>query len=91
MGDLKKLGDPELFKRQGELLKTVMGKVKRGMTQIEVVDYFDAQMPTVTIELDAKMDAAENIARLFKRYRKGKVVFQKFEKGLRSPRRTSAF
>ena len=82
MGDLKKLGDPELLKRQGELLKTVMGKVKRGMTQIEVVDYFDAQMPTVTIELDAKMDAAENIARLFKRYRKGQSGLSKVRERL---------
>ena len=54
--------------REGELLKSVMATVKKGMTEIVVEDWDSGD--SVTIELDANLTPAENLERLFKRYRK---------------------
>ncbi len=54
--------------RDGELLKTALPQIKRGDTQVTVPD-FETGEP-VSIELDPKLNPAENLNRLFKRYHK---------------------
>jgi len=66
----------------GELLKGSFGLLKRGLKSVEVVDYFDPEMPTVTIALDPKLGPPENIERYFKRYRKAKRAVPILEKRL---------
>lgn len=53
---------------QGELLKTQLARVVRGAASVEVVD--PASGATQTIALDPALGPAENLERLFKRYRK---------------------
>ena len=56
------------LERDGELLKSVLSEVKRGDSEIVAAD-FETGEP-VAIALDPKLTPAENLERLFKRYRK---------------------
>jgi len=56
------------LERDGELLKSVLARVKRGDAQVVVAD-FETGEP-VAIALDPKLTPAENLELLFKRYRK---------------------
>jgi len=56
------------LERDGELLKSVLSQVKRGDSEIVATD-FETGEP-VAIALDPKLGPAENLERLFKRYRK---------------------
>jgi predicted ribosome quality control (RQC) complex YloA/Tae2 family protein len=56
------------LERDGELLKSVLSQVKRGDSEIIATD-FETGEP-VAIALDPKLTPAENLERLFKRYRK---------------------
>ena len=56
------------LEREGELLKSALSEVKRGDSEIVVAD-FETGEP-VAIALDPKLTPAENLERLFKRYRK---------------------
>jgi predicted ribosome quality control (RQC) complex YloA/Tae2 family protein len=69
--DRDKLGEPEVWQRMGELLKAQAWRLERGMTEIDVVDYFDPEMLTRQIPLLAELNGADNIERYFKKYRRG--------------------
>jgi len=54
--------------REGELLKSALGRVQRGDREVQVRDWDSGE--TVRIALDPTLSPAENLARLFKRYQK---------------------
>jgi len=56
------------LERDGELLKSVLSQVKRGDSEIVATDFETGE--SVSIALDPKLGPAENLERLFKRYRK---------------------
>ncbi len=56
------------LEREGELLKSVLSQVKRGDTEVVARDFETGE--SVSIALDPKLAPAENLERLFKRYRK---------------------
>jgi predicted ribosome quality control (RQC) complex YloA/Tae2 family protein len=56
------------LEREGELLKSVLSQVKRGDSEVVATDFETGE--TVAIALDPKLAPAENLERLFKRYRK---------------------
>lgn len=62
--------DAERVRMDGELLKSHLHAVTRGMTSIEVQDYFTEGAPPRVIALDAKRSPRENLERIFDRYRK---------------------
>jgi predicted ribosome quality control (RQC) complex YloA/Tae2 family protein len=57
------------LEREGELLKSALDRVKRGDSEVVVQDFASGE--DVRIALDPKLGPAENLERLFKRYRKG--------------------
>lgn len=65
----------ETVQRQAELLKSQLWRIKRGMSAVELDDYFSEQpSPAVRVDLDRKLSPADNLERLFKRaakYRRG--------------------
>lgn len=69
--DRERLGDPETWQRMGELLKTQAWRLERGMSEIDVVDYFDPDMVTLKVPLLPELNGADNIQRYFKNYRRG--------------------
>ncbi|ETW98595.1 MAG: hypothetical protein ETSY1_18135 [Candidatus Entotheonella factor] len=63
--------------RYGTLL---MGQnASRGASQIDVVDYYHPEQPTLTIPLDPKQSTKENAQAYFKKYRKAKSGLDKVQ------------
>ncbi len=56
----------------GELIKGALGRIRRGMTEIELENYFAPDIPRVTIPLDPTLSPRENLERFFKRYQKSR-------------------
>ena len=68
--DLERVDQAETWKEEGELLKSKLAELKRGMTEVQVTDWYDPEMNTRTIELDPKLDGLGNIELRFKKHRK---------------------
>lgn len=66
--ELKEADLAEEYARHGELLKSVLGKIQPGATEIKVNDYETGE--EVTIPLDPKKSAKGNLEASFKRYQK---------------------
>lgn len=67
--DLARHGDAARHEEDGELLKTALGRVRRGMTVIDVHDWCGAPR---TVALDALLDGRGNLELLFKRARRAR-------------------
>ena len=79
----EELGALDGFERQrelGELLKGSYGSLRRGLKEVELVDYFSDGQELVRIELDAKLGPEANIELYFKRYRKARRAGPSIEK-----------
>lgn len=60
----------------GELLTANMHAVKKGMKEIEVINYYDENGGKLTIPLDPRKSPAENAQNYFKKYQKAKNSIQ---------------
>jgi predicted ribosome quality control (RQC) complex YloA/Tae2 family protein len=72
--DLKKHGDPERWKRFGDLLLANIGTAERRGDTILVTDYFDDAAPVIEIAGEANLsisDVAENFFRSYVKARNG--------------------
>lgn len=58
---------PEL-QRHGELLKSSLGRVSPGASEVSLLDYETGE--EVVVPLDPKLDARQNLEAIFKRYKK---------------------
>lgn len=65
-----------IYQRFGELITANLYAVKKGMEQIEVMDYYDENNSTVTIELDKRKSPSENAQWYFGKYQKGKNAIE---------------
>ncbi len=68
--DLDQASRYECYARYGELLKNSLHLVKKGQGDITVVDYYDDQLPQVTIPLDAAKSPQANMEAYFAKHRK---------------------
>jgi predicted ribosome quality control (RQC) complex YloA/Tae2 family protein len=71
--DLAEADRAESIRQQGELLKAAMADVSRGMGSVTVPDVFSPDRREVTIPLDPALSPAENLERIFARYKKAKA------------------
>jgi predicted ribosome quality control (RQC) complex YloA/Tae2 family protein len=71
-GDLEKHGDPELWKKYGDLLLANTGTAVRRDEIIRVVDYFDESAPTIDIPGEARGTLNEIAEDYFRRYTKAR-------------------
>lgn len=60
------------YQRLGELLTANLYAVKKGMTEVDVVDYYDENGATVTIALNPQKSPSDNAQLYFSRYQKAK-------------------
>ena len=70
--DLLKRGDPDQWKRYGDLLLANIGNLRRGSDKITVIDFFDEQAPDMDIPADANSSPTELAEKYFKRYTKAR-------------------
>ena len=68
--DLARAEDAEANRRNGDLIKTMLGRVPPGATEIEAVDYSDPACATVRVSLDPSCDAVANMERYYRLYRR---------------------
>ena len=71
-GDLEKHGDPEKWKRYGDLLLANIGNVTRREDRVVVTDYFDEAAASIEIEGDENMSISELAESYFRRYAKAR-------------------
>lgn len=72
LSDLKGHGEPEEWKKKGDLLLANSANAKRVTEGFEVTDYFDESTPTVVIEADEGASVAEAAEDYFRRYTKSR-------------------
>ncbi len=65
--------DAEQWREWGELLTASQHLVSRGSTSIALVNYFDEEMPEITIPIDPLKTANEQAQHFFKKYNKIKT------------------
>jgi predicted ribosome quality control (RQC) complex YloA/Tae2 family protein len=68
--DLAKAVKYQGYARYGELIKTNLGAIKKGMGRVTLVDYYDEAMPEVTIPLDSTKSPQGNMEDYFRKHRK---------------------
>ncbi len=68
--DLDQAAKYEPYARYGELLKANLGSLKKGLTTVTVVDYYDDTLPELTIPLDPTKAPQANMDTYFAKYRK---------------------
>lgn len=73
-GDRKKAQEGLGFYKTGELLTSAFHKMKKGMSEVEAIDYTKDPPETVKVALDEKLGPQENVAKCFKRARKSKTA-----------------
>lgn len=70
--ELAECAKKEEYKRVGDLITANMYQLKRGMTKVKVIDYYDEEMPEVEITLDSRLAPAQNAQSYYKKYNKAK-------------------
>ena len=60
----------ERVRQDGDLLKAALGRIERGMKQIELEDWFSDGAPLRKIALDPRLSPKENLQRTFDRFHK---------------------
>ncbi|MCZ6597756.1 MAG: NFACT RNA binding domain-containing protein, partial [Planctomycetota bacterium] len=60
----------ERVRMDGELLKAHQGELRRGLSSVELSDWFVEGSPPRRIELEPKLRPQENVVRFFARYKK---------------------
>ena len=68
--DLAKAEKYKTYDRYGELIKANLGTIRKGQTEVVVVDYFDEELPNLTIPLDQAKTPQGNMDDYFRKYRK---------------------
>lgn len=72
------------FQLYGELLTANLFAIKKGMTEVEVMNYYDENGGMITIPLDPRKSPSENAQRFFTKYQKAKnarvIVKEQIEK-----------
>ncbi|OPJ56898.1 Rqc2 family fibronectin-binding protein [Alkalithermobacter paradoxus] len=59
-----------IYKTYGELITSYIYMIKKGMEEIEVINFYDEEGSTVNIKLDKSLTPSENAQRYFKKYSK---------------------
>ncbi|WP_413301394.1 NFACT RNA binding domain-containing protein [Bacillus sp. 1P10SD] len=81
---LKDAERADQFQRYGELLTANLYAAKKGMKEIEVVNYYDEHGGTIAIALDPRKTPSENAQKYFSKYQKAKnavaIVTEQIEK-----------
>jgi predicted ribosome quality control (RQC) complex YloA/Tae2 family protein len=72
------------YQRYGELLTANLYAAKKGLKEIEVLDYYDEAGGTIVIPLDVRKTPSENAQKYFSKYQKAKnaisIVVEQIEK-----------
>ena len=68
--DLAKAEKYKSYARYGELIKANLGTIRKGQTDVTLVDYFDEELPNLSIPLDQTKTPQGNMDDYFRKHRK---------------------
>jgi predicted ribosome quality control (RQC) complex YloA/Tae2 family protein len=68
--DLAKAEKYKAYARYGELIKANLGTIRKGQIDVTLVDYFDEELPNLTIPLDQTKTPQGNMDDYFRKHRK---------------------
>jgi len=68
--DLAKAEKYKAYDRYGELIKANLGTIRKGQTDVTLVDYFDEELPNLTVPLDQSKTPQGNMDDYFRKHRK---------------------
>ncbi len=80
--DLKHHGDPDKWKKYGDLLLANSATAKRNADKFLVVDYFDENTPTIEIAADENISITAAAEKYFKKYTKARNAGNEITKRL---------
>ena len=81
---LKDAEDKEKYKIYGDLLIANIYIIPEGAKSVDVQNYYESDMPTVTIALDESMSPSQNAQRYYKKYNKAKTAETEAAKQLKA-------
>lgn len=81
--ELQDTENMEKYKRYAELITANLYALKDGEKQAVVVDYYDEEMPEITIVLDERLSPANNAQKYFKKYNKAKTAAEELTKQIK--------
>ncbi len=81
--DLADTENMEKYKRYAELITANLYALKENDTEAVVVDYYDEEMPHITIKLDERFSPAVNAQKYFKKYTKAKTAQEELKKQIK--------
>jgi predicted ribosome quality control (RQC) complex YloA/Tae2 family protein len=80
---LKEANQAQTFQLFGELLTANLYAVQKGMTEIEVINYYDEEGTTIISPLDPLKTPSENAQKYFTRYQKAKNALEIVEQQIK--------
>lgn len=80
--ELAECDEKERYKQYGDLITANLYALKRGDTEVCLVNYYDESMPEVTLTLDSRLTPAANAQRYYKKYAKLKNAEEELTKQL---------
>ena len=90
-GDLEKFDRETEYKAIGDILTANFPKLKKGMKEVEVLDYRQDPPRPVLIPLEESLEPAGNVQRYFKRYKKAKRGMEMAAERMRETEREGAY
>lgn len=80
--DLDQHGEPEQWKRFGDLLLANLANAEREGDQVLVTDFYDEHLPVIEIEVEENQSLTEAAEKFFKRYTKARNAREEISKRL---------
>ncbi len=71
--ELEHAAEGEKYKRAGDIINSNLHLLRRGMTEAELVDYYDPECKTVRVTLDGRLSPSDNAQANYKKYAKCKT------------------
>lgn len=88
---IEKAKDADRYRILGELLTVSLHLVKRGDTQVEVLNYYDPDQSLMIIPLNPQLTPSDNAQHYFKRYNKSKNSLNIVQKQINSTKKETAY
>ena len=71
--ELEHAGEGEKYKRMGDIINSNLHLLRRGMTEADLIDYYDPDCTTVHVTLDGRLSPSDNAQSFYRRYTKCKT------------------
>jgi len=78
--DIEECKSKELYKKYGDLILSNLHLIKPDANEISVVDYYEENLPNLTIPLQSNITGSQNAQKYYKKYNKLKSKFESVSK-----------